>query len=160
MPFNIQTQQQTLWCWAAVAASIDAYFAPSAAKDQSTVADGVLHRGDCSPTNRHCNQTSPLQDALKVVGKLREPPLTKPLEFDALRQQIDQKLPVCVRIEWPDGGGHFVVISGYSITPLGKQMVIVKDPWYVDSVLAFEELSSDYLLAGGTWSDSFLVKPS
>ena len=94
------------------------------------------------------------------MGKLREPPLTKPLEFDALRQQIDQKLPVCVRIEWPDGGGHFVVISGYSITPLGKQMVIVKDPWYVDSVLAFEELRSDYLLAGGTWSDSFLVKPS
>ena len=157
MPFTIQPQEQDLWCWAAVAASIDDYFAPGASKTQSDVANDVLRRTDCTAENRACNMLATLQDALQKVKRLNGF-VTRPLTFKEVQEQIDNKLPVCVRIGWFEGGGHFVVISGYSISESGTEMVTIRDPWYIDSVLTFEEFGSAYLLGEGSWTDSFRVK--
>jgi hypothetical protein len=157
VPFTIQTQEQDLWCWAAVAASIDDYFARGASMTQSGVANKVLKRGDCTANNRACNVVATLQDALLEVSHL-DGFVTRRLEFSEIKEQIDKKRPVCVRIGWFEGGGHFVVISGYSISESGTEMLTIRDPWYVDSILTFEDFGSAYLLGEGSWTDSFRVK--
>ena len=157
MPFSIQKQEQNLWCWAAVSASVDAYFSPNKFKSQSEIANLVLTRSDCSPANRVCNQRATLQDALAAVTRLQNFE-TRPLEFHEIREQIDKKLPVCVRIGWFGSGGHFVVISGYAVSKSGRKLLSVRDPFYHDSVLEYEEFASAYLMGRGSWTDSFFIK--
>ena len=87
------------------------------------------------------------------------------LSFDDVRLQLDQNLPVCVHIAWNGGGSHFVVITGYEISP-ERTLVCVSDPllqagnhvlWDYDAfVFAY---SPNYANAEGTWVDTCLVKP-
>lgn len=157
MPFKIQDQEQDLWCWAAVAASIDDYFSPGASKSQPVIAARVLGQSSCVGVIPDCNRTAKLQDALEVVERL-EKDVTHALEFSEICRQIDQKLPVCARIRWFGTGAHFVVITGYGISKSGKQLLMIQDPWYPESTLTYEEFGSAYLLGRGEWSDSFYVK--
>ena len=54
-----------------------------------------------------------------------------PLTFEEIKAQIDNNRPVGFAWGWTDGGGHYMVLTGYK-TVLGKQWVKIHDPGPVD----------------------------
>jgi hypothetical protein len=155
MAFLLEDQQEDLWCWAAVSVAIDHYFDPTSGWTQRGVAREVLGVPNCCGVPEICDQAAPLQDALNIVENFQDD-FVSPLEFAQIREQIDQGYPVCARIEWVGGSGHFVVISGYRETAHG-QFVIVKDPLYPNSTLRYDSFRFGYRFGSGKWTDSYLV---
>ena len=49
--------------------------------------------------------------------------------FEQVRDEIDARRPVGARIGWSGGGGHFMVIYGYSFVG-GTQYFDIDDPIY------------------------------
>jgi len=58
-----------------------------------------------------------------------------------------------MRIGWAGGGGHAIVASGYE----SNSMVVIDDPWYGPSVVAYNTLVNAYQ-GSGTWTNSFYTK--
>lgn len=160
--FTIETQKRLHWCWAAVSASIHRYFFPESSLTQCQVVRQVDHLtqfiDDHCCQNTECIRSLPdhparLEPALEVAGKRF---LAQPghLDFETLKQNIDRGHPVCAFIEWFDGGGHFAAISGYRESPSGP-LVHISDPFFVDSILPYEEFVSFYQ-NGGRWTRSYV----
>jgi predicted double-glycine peptidase len=59
-----------------------------------------------------------------------------------------------VRIQWVGGGGHFVVIGGYSL----QNVVDVRDPWYGNSSVDYTAFKGRYQ-GHGRWSHSYQTIP-
>jgi Papain-like cysteine protease AvrRpt2 len=151
---QMQSQQMSNWCWAAVAASVDAYYDPQSAKSQCTIAAAVIGTA-CCPPNGNCDKTERLDDALRKVPLRFE--VRKPLQFADIKKQIDFGTPVCVRIGWPDGTGHFAAIDGYGQSPDRRYVVHVVDPYYPDGTWDLDEFTTAYQGAG-QWTATFLVR--
>jgi hypothetical protein len=153
MPFEIETQKQDQWCWAAVSVSIEKYFEGENALSQCEMAHRVLGP-NCCAAPVPCNTAARLQIALGEIHKLRQT-LTRTLSFEETKEEIGKGFPVGVRIGWFGGGGHFVVICGYR-DPAGAELLSIADPWFVDSIQDFHVFSSNYL-GLGQWTDTFLI---
>jgi hypothetical protein len=163
--FAMQVQQETEWCWAAVAVSISCYLDPSSqpAWTQATLATKVLQQEgkisaavNCSENADPCNCPASLTDALTTTGNFSET-IAAPLSFANLKQQLDNGMPVCAQIDWFDGGAHAIALDGYQIFASGAQTVVVQDPLNGPSIQFYDDLVDDYL-ADGTWSNTSLVK--
>jgi hypothetical protein len=160
--FVLEKQSQDKWCWAAVSVSVARYFLPLSPLTQCRVALAVTGKTDCCGSGRaDCNDPGDLEDALKAVGRWRE---TRKgvLTFEEIQQQIDAFTPVCVRIGWRGGGGHFVIVYGYRILSSGVQQVEVADPFFANSILSYRQLVTAYGSAeqpgGGQWTHTFMVR--
>ncbi|MBL8290684.1 MAG: hypothetical protein JNN08_02545 [Bryobacterales bacterium] len=160
MAFQMPKQLEELWCWAAVSVAVDQYFAPSSTLNQCTVAGLVFNR-ECCADSGPCNRATSLADALNRVGH-RHSRLERPLDFAEIRSEIDAGRPVCVRIGWLGGGGHFVAIHGYWLSVSGVPHVDVADPlfpsgrWnYDDFVLAYQ--NGEVANGGGRWTHTYLL---
>jgi hypothetical protein len=156
--FEVQTQQRLNWCWAAVAAAVQDYLSPESAMSQCQVAQQLHKTGDkacCDDPKSPCNTPQKIQDALRAVGiKCKDLPVS--LTFDRIKEQIDRGHPVCVRILWSDGGGHFVVIHGYREAP-GVQQLFVSDPYFIDSLIEYDEFLISYQ-NHGEWVASVVLE--
>lgn len=155
MPFQIQTQKQSHWCWAAVASSIDKHLNPASTWDQCRVA-GAAQRIPCCghpPPMDSCDRPWRLSEALQSIN--RRPGLVdSPVSLETLKAEITAGYPVCARIEWNSGGGHFVVIDGFwTVDP----WISVRDPLYLDQALPYETFRDSYY-GLGTWTHSYLVR--
>src|SRR5580704_15794914 len=135
LSFTMQSQQQTEWCWAAVAASIAAYFnsaGPSGGPwKQCEVVKIVRSDATCcqNGTTPNCNHDDLLDSALTVVKHLAGPATPNAISYADIMQELNNNRPVAVRIRWYGDGGHFVVLGGYDDSG-GAQNVDVEDPWY------------------------------
>src|SRR6266536_297568 len=173
----MQEQRGIFWCWAAVAVSIDHYIDGASTKTQCDLARAVI---DADPNKRGCDRTpripckslgqqvcdipEPLQDALgdKVgVGRLRDVLPGSALSFEGIQAEVQlpaPAMPVCVRIGWRGGGGHFVAIDGAMV--LNRQRwVHVVDPAasFGDAWWLYSEFVSAYQ-GRGRRTDTFRVK--
>jgi hypothetical protein len=172
--FNMQTQDETDWCWAAVAVSINAYLDPPADPlgnptwTQASLATQVLAQElqwnpavDCTADpNEECDRPAGLNDALSIAGNLMAGGYRSNcfLDFASIQSWMDQQLPVGARIQWPGGGAHFVALSGYQVFASGEQKVVVEDPLYGPSVQDYSSLRGQYIY-NGSWNDTYLVTP-
>jgi hypothetical protein len=170
--FVMQTQRETDWCWAAVAVSMNDFLDPVPALagptwTQPTLATQVLEQVlqwnppvDCSMDPQQCDQPAGLDVALGVTRNLRQAGamFNQILDFASIRCWIDQQLPLGARILWPQGGAHFVALSGYLVFASGEQKVVVQDPLYGPSVQDYSSLLGQYLYQG-SWNDTYLVTP-
>ncbi|HLI62087.1 MAG TPA: hypothetical protein VKV05_01720, partial [Terriglobales bacterium] len=70
LPFEVQPQLESEWCWAAVSTSIAHFYSPSSAVTQCQVVNQQLKRTDCctNPGSNNCNQPGYLDQALQYVG--------------------------------------------------------------------------------------------
>ncbi len=152
--FQMETQQESEWCWAAVAASVDHYFNPGSSLTQCEIASQVTG-GDSCAKPASFDEPERLQDALSAVEKLRN--TTGPLMFEQLQAELDADRPVCVRIEWLGGGSHFVAIRGYQLMTSGIRTIEVADPYFADPTVDFDLFPSQYH-GGGTWTATYLTK--
>ena len=154
--FVMQHQQQGNWCWAAVAASVSAYFNPNTTWTQCKIANAELGQTDCctNGSSASCNVPWYLDRALTLTGNFVSMSSGAGTMND-VTQEINNNRPLCVRIGWSGGGGHFVAIDGYNI---GLDMVAVDDPWSGASDVDLSVFQTAYN-GSGSWTHSYKVKP-
>jgi hypothetical protein len=168
--FHMQHQEESQWCWTAVATSVARKYDPNSALMQCDVACALYKSQNtplacCGIDRPTCNQPQALSDVLRITGNLsgnaidREGvPIDHIADFDFLAAQIGQDRPVCIRIGWPPDCtlGHFIVITGFRKTDTGELMVDVQDPEddAVDDpkAITIAELTTNYALVGGKWT--------
>jgi hypothetical protein len=129
--FEMQTQCQTQWCWAAVAASISELSMQNAnrkrqceiANDQLQAKHGDCCAASCGTDDAPFNLPGFLSRALDFVNCQRQMFETRQ-DLAKIQGEIRNKNPVCVRIQWNGGHEHFVVISGFG----PGNYVVVRDP--------------------------------
>ena len=167
--FQIEPQQHSNWCWAAVAVSVERYFDPDSRWCQCRMASRMAKLttlkvkgcGTCkkpTPTPRACNRPWYLEKALQLAGRLKAKPKPTPLSFSRVRKRIAAGRPVCARIVWGQGpDAHFVVISGWHRTKSGALWVDVEDPDSGSSTWLYEEFRSNYQYAQGHWVATYPV---
>jgi hypothetical protein len=156
--YNRQDQQQTNWCWAAVSGAVAAYYNASTTWTQCAIADAELGRSDCcgAGASGACNVPWYLNSALSRVGHLASF-ASGTLTFAIVQSEINAGRPVCARIGWSGGGGHFVALTcWYRNLLTGTQSVRVDDPWpaYGRSVWLFSAFSTAYQ-GSGSWTHSY-----
>ena len=129
LSFRMQKQLTHVWCWAAVSVSVDRYFDRGSEWRQCGLAKEVTKQPVCctKPVPHDCVKPFFLEDALEIIGRLKGDPTSGPLSFKQIQHRINNDRPICARIGWRGGGGHFVVISGYR-THKGVRQVDIDDP--------------------------------
>jgi hypothetical protein len=154
--FDMQMQTQSNWCWAATSTSVSHFYWLLSPWTQCKVANAELGRGDCcnSSVPGACNVPWYLDRALTRTNNFVS--ITGPSTFQQVRDEIDAGRPVGARIGWGGGGGHFMVIYGYSLVA-GTTYFDIDDPIYGKSHLTVSDFSSSYQ-GSGTWTHTYFTK--
>lgn len=157
LPFNQQTQEQDQWCWSAVTVSVSRHYDASSSWTQCSLVNTELNRGDCcwDGSGSDCNKPWTLDRPLSRTDNLdRMQGSSAP--FSDLIVEIDQSRPLACRIGWFSGGGHFVVLHGYSDSDQGS-WVTVADPFYGPSTYVYDVFRSSYR-SSGSWTHSYYTQ--
>lgn len=155
LDFTMQHQQQTNWCWAAVATSVSLFYDPASTWTQCAVANAELGRDDCcgAGAGGACNVYGFLGSSLTTVGHF-DHSTGSTSTFAEVQTEIDGGRPLCARTAWSGGGAHFLAIIGYRI--LGD-MLAVDDPWYGKSDVSYATFGSSYQ-GSGSWTHSYFTR--
>ncbi|MEP2103767.1 MAG: papain-like cysteine protease family protein [Parasphingorhabdus sp.] len=155
--FIMQNQTQTQWCWAAVSTSISLFYQSGSTWRQCKVANKAWSRTDCCGAGASglCNNPWYLDRALKLVEVFDR--MTGASEsFVASKSEIDSGNPLCLRVGWSNGGGHFLAIVGWRKTSNGNEYYDVDDPIYGRQTILKFQLESSYQ-GRGKWTHSYFV---
>lgn len=163
--FQLETQQKLNWCWAAVTSGIAGYLGQPV--KQCAVATKALADREgldfCRQLDPASQEKADVQLSLGDVFAampIEHERSGGPLEFDELKAELDAGRPVCARIAWVSGGGHFVVICGYRHSKDGKmRQVFVTDPFFADSLMDYEAFRDGYQNAG-EWTHTYRFRKS
>lgn len=158
MRYDMQPQQQTQWCWAAVSASTSTFFDATSTWTQCQLANTEFKQSGCCQADQGgcpaCNQPYYLQNALTTTGNFASQTVGAQT-IDTILAQLGSGRPVGVRIEWPDGSGHFVMVTGVG---QGLQMLSIDDPLFGHSYISYTAFVSAYR-GNGKWNYSYFVQP-
>jgi len=156
LAFNMQHQTQSNWCWAATSTSVSHFYWFLSTWTQCKVANAELGHSDCcsSPVPSPCNVPWYLDRALTRTNNFVS--ITGPATFTQIRTEIDAGRPVGARIGWSGGGGHFMVIYGYTLL-LGVEYLDIDDPIYGKSHITLDEFSHNYQ-GSGSWTHTYFTK--
>ncbi len=156
LAFNMQAQTQTNWCWAATSTSVSHFYWLWSTWTQCKVANAELGLSGCCANSvpAACNVPWYLDRALTRTNNFVS--ITGSVSFEQVRAEIDAGRPVGARIGWSGGGGHFMVIYGYSLVA-GTQYFDIDDPIYGKSHLTVADFSSNYQ-GSGTWTHTYFTK--
>jgi len=157
LPFVMQMQRQTYWCWAAVATSVSLFYDSASNWTQCLVANGELGRTDCCQSggaNPRCNDTGIYVSSLQLVGHF-DHEVNSPVTFAEIQGEVDASRPLCAGIVWSGGMGHFVAIVGYFVP---GEWIEVKDPDGTITRMPYATFQTSYQ-GSGTWTDSYFTQP-
>lgn len=157
LPFNMQAQTESNWCWAATSTSVSHFYWWFSNWTQCRVANSELGHSDCcnSPVPSACNVPWYLDKALTRTNNFVSI-MNGQAGFQQVKSEIDAGRPVGARIGWNGGGGHFMVIYGYSRI-LNLEFFDIDDPIYGKSHLAVSDFASSYQ-GSGTWTHTYFTK--
>ena len=152
----MEAQTQSNWCWAATATSVSHFYWFLSNWTQCLVANAELQLNGCcnTPVPGACNVPWFLNSALTRTNNFVS--ITGQITFQQVKAEIDAGRPVGARIGWNGGGGHFMVIYGYS-SIAGTEYFDIDDPIYGKSHLTVADFSSNYQ-GSGTWTHSYFTK--
>jgi Papain-like cysteine protease AvrRpt2 len=152
--FNMELQQQTNWCWAAVSKSVASYDDPATTWTQCAIADAEKGQTTCcvNGSSAVCNAYGTLDTSLARVGHFDHATGAAASYADVLGQMRIGR-PVGARIAWSGGGAHFVCIIG----TLAGDMYAVDDPISGKSDVSENAFRTMYLNSG-TWTHTFYVR--
>jgi len=159
--FSIESQKQTNWCWAAVSKSVALYYSKTPHWTQCEVATKALKLeiGNipccASPTNQKCNIPWYLGRALDVVGAFKKR-VDKAESLSTVKNEISNDNPLCVRVGWRTGGGHFLAILGWKETT-NVSYLEIDDPIHGRQTIKETKFRNNYR-GSGTWTHSYFVK--
>ena len=156
LAFDMQAQTQSNWCWAATATSVSHFYWFWSTWTQCRVANGELGLSDCcnSTVPSACNVPWFLDRALTRTNNFVS--IMGPASVQHVRDEIDAGRAVGARIGWTGGGGHFMVIYGYSFVA-GVEYFDIDDPIYGKSHLTVSDFASNYQ-GSGTWTHTYFTK--
>ena len=156
LPFNMEAQTQSNWCWAATAKSVSHFYSGLSPWTQCKIASKELTQTCCtSPVPSACNIPWYLNKALdRTLNYVSMQNGT--ISWGDIKNQIDKGLVVGTRIGWNGGGGHFMVIYGVSRVLLNEYLYI-DDPIYGKSVLSYNEFATNYQ-GSGSWTHTYFTK--
>ena len=156
LSFDMQMQTQSNWCWAATSTSVSHFYWFFSPWTQCKVANGELGRTDCcnSSVPSQCNVPWYLDKALTRTNNFVS--FMGQATFQQVRDEIDAGRAVGARIGWSGGGGHFMVIYGYSLVA-GTTYFDIDDPIYGKSHLTVSDFSTNYQ-GSGTWTHTYFTK--
>ncbi len=157
IPFSLQHQQQTQWCWAAVSVSVSHYYVPWSTWTQCEMVNQELGQTTCcvNGSTSQCNQPNVLSSPLQRVGAF-DRMTSSDAGMNDIAGEIDAGRPLCWRIGWSGGGGHFAVIEGYRRLP--AEWVAVDDPWYGASDLPLSTLTTGGYQGTGDWTHTYFTR--
>lgn len=152
--FIMQSQQQTNWCWAATSVSVSRFFNPNSTWTQCTVVNSELGRSDCCAqgSSSNCNKPWFLDSALSRTNNLQSTS-SGSANMTEIAGEINSNRPICVRIGWAGGGGHFLAIDGYNTA---ISMISVDDPWFGASDVVLSVFQTAYQ-GSGSWTTTYRV---
>lgn len=158
LPFSQQTQQQDQWCWAAVTVSVSLFYNATSGWSQCSLVNAEFSRGDCcwNGSSSTCNKPWTLDNPLSRTGNLNAMHLSS-APFPDVVSEIGSKHPLGCRIGWTNGGGHFVVVHGYSDGANGS-WVTVEDPFFGPSTYVYSVFCMSYRNSG-KWTHSYFTQP-
>ncbi len=155
LAFNMELQTENNWCWAATATSVSHFYWPISTWTQCLVASNGLSLSCCDdPVPGACDVPWYLAKALEITKNFVS--VTGPVSFQTIRDEIDAGRPVGARVGWSGGGGHFMVIYGYSLVG-NVEYFDIDDPIYGKSHLTVADFSNNYQ-GTGTWTDTDFTK--
>ncbi|MGI8684607.1 MAG: papain-like cysteine protease family protein [Acidimicrobiales bacterium] len=154
LSFDVQAQQQSNWCWLAVAASVDDFYESGTSATQCGLANTMLGQSNCcsSPSSSTCNQPGDTSLALQQVGHFQSN-TNGSMTFSQVKLEIGfAEDPIVVRIKWGSASvGHAVILAGYITDSEGEQWLLVKDPSGGTTALwTYDEFRTAYK-GNGTW---------
>ena len=156
LAFNMQMQTESNWCWAAVSTSVSHFYWWLSTWTQCRVANAELGHNDCcnNPVPSACNVPWYLDRALTRTNNFVS--MTGQASFQQVKNEINAGRPVGARIGWNGGGGHFMMIYGYSRI-LSMEYFDIDDPIFGKSHLAVSDFASNYR-GSGTWTHTYFTK--
>ena len=180
-PFFIQQQGTPFWCWAAVTASISAWYQPATTWTQCQLAqlffdqlnpDNLLTTADCcaTPTPDSCAQPFSVEAALRLVNHWTSTftvPTVDfansigPISLETIEIETGQGRPVAIRIQWGDDPSgdpaHAVVLSAVD----SDDLIVMNNPnWGNGNETAMEYATLVNSFPGfGIWTDAYLTQP-
>jgi Papain-like cysteine protease AvrRpt2 len=160
--FEMQSQEQDNWCWAATATSVSHFYNSASAWTQCLLANSVLPcpgGEDCCVDGSvsACDVPWHLEKALSATSNLLGV-RSGVVSFSDLTSLIGAGNPLGTRVEWSGGGGHFVVLHGWKKTTSGKEFVDVADPLNGSSMVPYGDFVSRYR-SMGSWTHSYWTQP-
>jgi len=157
LAFTMRGQEQNNWCWAAVGTSIGDFYSERQTEQCAFASDVLgLPAGACCGTSSggRCDKPWYLDRALAAAGCFER--LDGVAGFGDVRGEVDAGQPLGVRVQWAQGGGHFMTIAGYRTGGSGQRIVTVHDPWGPKVLdLAIEGLDGGYGTDRGRWTHSY-----
>ncbi len=156
LPFNMEAQTQSNWCWAATSKSVSHFYSGLSPWTQCKIAGSELSQSCCTtPVPSACNVPWYLDRALQRTENFVSIQ-SGIISWQEVKDQLDRGLVVGARIGWNGGGGHFMVIYGVSRVLLNEYLYI-DDPIYGKAVLSYDEFATNYQ-GCGTWTHTYFTK--
>jgi hypothetical protein len=157
--FAMQHQAQTNWCWAAVSSSVATFYDAASTWTQCKVVNAELGLADCctNGSSAACNKPWYLDRALTRVGHF-DTSRANPIASYNIDSVMSSNTPPGIRVQWADGGGHVLAVSGHYISGAAQtDYVTVVDPWYGKSDVTYDTLCKQYQ-GSGTWTHTYYTK--
>lgn len=158
----MRNQEQTYWCWAAVTEAVSRLFANANARSQCEIVTANLPEkppGGCCGTHRNgpCDTTYRLDIAFaraRVSGGVE-----KVVSFERLQSEIGDRQPLGIHIRWPDGSGHYIAATNWTVRADGTPVVRIADPSgpNLDDV-PYDGLRTAYGSRKGSWTTTYLTR--
>jgi hypothetical protein len=131
----IVQQDHSEWCWAADADAVLTYRKVSTS--QCSIANWVsgvdyacnnsnFDWDDSVNSPNYLNGTTGIAGILWSLGRRNSTYYDETLSYQSIASAIQQGNPVVILWQWPDGGGHFLVVDGYDDN---GQMMYFMNPW-------------------------------
>lgn len=156
LPFNMQSQTQSNWCWAATATSVSLFYSATSGWTQCAVANDELGLSNCctSPVPGACNVPWFLDRALTRTQNYVS--ISGPLSFADVEAELKTGRVVGARTGWAGGGGHFMVI--YGVVRIGAtEYFQIDDPIFGKSQPTVATFSTSYQ-GSGTWTHAYRTR--
>jgi hypothetical protein len=156
--FQVQAQLQPNWCWSAVSTSVSHFYNPASACTQCALANAELGQTTCCAdgTTAQCNRDWYLDRALTRTGNLQSW-VGNPVVLGDIEHELNAGRPLGVRIGWQGGGGHFVVLAGYSDPGTGPGFLNIEDPFYGKSRMPYSAFRNAYQ-GSGEWTHTYYTR--
>jgi len=156
LPFNMEAQTQTNWCWAATSKSVSHFYSIFSPWTQCKVVSAELNQTCCQSTvPSACNVSWYLDKALTRTKNFVSIQ-SGTVSWSTIKNQLEQGLVVCARIGWNGGGGHFMTIRGVSRIGFTEYLHI-DDPIYGKSTLTYSQFANNYR-GSGSWTHTYFTK--
>ncbi|MCT9928966.1 C39 family peptidase [Planotetraspora sp. A-T 1434] len=118
LPVDMQTQEQSKWCWSAAGSMIAAYHGVKISQnDFCNLAKDKISLFTCPNEAGSAKLVAHALDKLSFYSPGDD--IHDSLTYQGVQTQINAKRPFYVGISWASGGGHALVAYGYDTRYLG-----------------------------------------